>query len=72
MQMMFAASPIGLADKLVALGFLVRPLLNNEREALFVLTFDGQAVYLDVPDDLTPEQIAQIEQVVMSHTPSKS
>lgn len=33
--------------------------------------FDEQNIYLDVPDYLTPEQIAQVEQVVMSHTPPR-
>lgn len=57
--------------QLLLLPFL-QPRLNanNEHEAVFILCGDGQTVYLDVPDNLTPEQVAEIERVVNAHNPS--
>jgi hypothetical protein len=46
-----------------------RILPNGDREAVFILCGDGQTVYLDVPDDLNLEQIAEIEQVISNHYP---
>lgn len=60
-----------LHGELLALPFLEpisRP--DGEREAVFILSGDGQTVYLDVPDDLTPEQIAELEQVINNHYPN--
>lgn len=39
------------------------------KEAIFILCGDGQTIYLDVPDNLTPEQIVEIEQVINNHYP---
>lgn len=65
-----ASNLIKLCTELLDLIFLrPRPLPNGEREAVFILCGDGQTVYLDAPDDLTPEQIAEIERVVNSHVP---
>lgn len=60
-----------LHNELFALSFL-RPvaLASGERQAVFILCGDGQTVYLDVPDSLTPERVAEIERVVNAHNPS--
>ncbi|CEP67898.1 PKD domain [Moorella glycerini] len=56
--------------ELLQLSFL-QPIVraDEEREAILLLQGNGQTVYLDVPDDLTPEQIAEIERVINNHYP---
>lgn len=57
-----------LHTELLSLSFL-QPIMfpDGDCEAVFILCGDGQTVYLDVPDDLTPEQVAEIERVVNAH-----
>lgn len=60
-----------LHEELMSLPFL-QPRLRSDgdREAVIILCGDGQTIYLDVPDNLTPEQMAEIERVVNAHNPS--
>lgn len=72
MKLAYAKSSdlIKLHVELLSLPFLQPKIRENgEREAVFILCGDSDNIILDVLDDLTPEQITEIEQVVNNHYP---